>query len=462
MKQPIKLVVLIFVLSQCNNNSKKEVVQAAAPPKAAYFSMDNIVLAAVQDKASGLWGYIDRNGNYVISPKFQGAKNFKFNRAPAKADNSWGLINGKGEFVVSPTNDEFEYYKDGVYKSHGQISGFAYIDTTGKLIESYGSRDYEVSFINGIITTYNDGTKTYEKRDLKGNRLNDSVAISEPKKDTVYGDGLRSFEESSNDGAEFGFADSNGRVIIKPAYETVRAFSEGRAVIGQVGWGIEGDLDDRRTRYCYIDRKGHQMGAKFDKAGDFHFGLAPVRERGRHTQNNTTGEIGYQDGNYGYIDTNGFYAIEPKFLDAAIFQCGGFNCQNVGLTTSKADRDSLNSIGKNAGSKPIDHSSDSFKPLLIGTYKDLKSKEKFIDVELDNSKLLVIRVGSLRNNEKEYYARRTAVEINFKVESSGYKLKVRSGFFDDDSASFNIDGKTKDIICQYMGNDYRKVKTPVK
>jgi WG containing repeat len=322
-KAPI-LILLLLVLTHCKNNSKQEAVQKPEPPKPVYFNMDNVILAAVQDTATGLWGYIDQSGKYVITPQFQKANCFRFNRAPAKANNSWGLINGKGEFVVSNIEyDEFDYYKDGMYKSKREHSGFSFIDTSGHVVISFGdnSNIVEYRFAKGIIETYNYNTQKTEYYDLKKNLLANPDTSCFSMKDTT---------------ATFGEIPS------------------GLAKVQIRGNSREGDADDNRVRYTYIDNNGKHINQIFDNAGDFHYGLAPVRDRGYHTINNYTGIVGYHDGDCGFIDINGVYVIPPKFRDANIFQCAGFNCQNASFNTPKNEQDSLKSMGsENAVSKPI-------------------------------------------------------------------------------------------------------------
>ena len=62
-------------------------------------------VAAVQDADSSLYGYIDKNGDYVIEPQFGPAGGFAANGlAPVQdADSSlWGYIDKTGDYVIKP------------------------------------------------------------------------------------------------------------------------------------------------------------------------------------------------------------------------------------------------------------------------------------------------------------------------------------------------------------------------
>lgn len=59
-------------------------------------------LAAVQDSASGLWGFIDKTGEYVIAPEYYGAYSFSEGLAAVNIDGKWGFIDTQGNVVLEP------------------------------------------------------------------------------------------------------------------------------------------------------------------------------------------------------------------------------------------------------------------------------------------------------------------------------------------------------------------------
>lgn len=71
-------------------------------PNIGYFSTDGLCYA--EDSTSHLWGYIDRSGAWVISPRYTGASHFSEGRAMARDNESglWGMIDTEGNWIVEP------------------------------------------------------------------------------------------------------------------------------------------------------------------------------------------------------------------------------------------------------------------------------------------------------------------------------------------------------------------------
>lgn len=55
-------------------------------------------LAPVQ-ASNGKWGYINESQQFVISPRFEDAKEFQSGKAAVKANSKWGFINRRGEWL---------------------------------------------------------------------------------------------------------------------------------------------------------------------------------------------------------------------------------------------------------------------------------------------------------------------------------------------------------------------------
>ncbi len=73
------------------------------------FARYNIVSERCQDNDhgdssdGGKWGYIDKHGNWVVEPSFDGAKPFEGGLARVKVGTKWGYINRSGAYVWEPT-----------------------------------------------------------------------------------------------------------------------------------------------------------------------------------------------------------------------------------------------------------------------------------------------------------------------------------------------------------------------
>jgi hypothetical protein len=85
--------------------------------------------------ASGLYGYTDTKGRFVIAPRFQHATDFLDGVARVKENEYWGLINPKGEFVLQPRYADIQTFKEQtaiVCVQADHKSRYGLVDVTGK------------------------------------------------------------------------------------------------------------------------------------------------------------------------------------------------------------------------------------------------------------------------------------------------------------------------------------------
>lgn len=71
-------------------------------------------LAPVQDRASGLWGYIDRQGQWAVAPQFDAAYSFSDGLAGVNVGGQRGFIGPDGGFAVAPQFVDFTRAGGGV------------------------------------------------------------------------------------------------------------------------------------------------------------------------------------------------------------------------------------------------------------------------------------------------------------------------------------------------------------
>lgn len=79
----------------------------------------------------GRYGFIDKDGKFVINPQFDDARSFADGFAAVKMGH-WGFIDKTGKIIINPQFDDAESFSEGlaVVKMGGH---FGYTDTTGKL-----------------------------------------------------------------------------------------------------------------------------------------------------------------------------------------------------------------------------------------------------------------------------------------------------------------------------------------
>ena len=72
------------------------------------YPTDRKALAAVM--VGGKWGFIDRWGNFVITPIYKEVGEFSDGVAAVKVEDKWGFINAFGEMIIEPSFDTYEEY----------------------------------------------------------------------------------------------------------------------------------------------------------------------------------------------------------------------------------------------------------------------------------------------------------------------------------------------------------------
>lgn len=125
-------------------------------------------------KVKGLWGFVDKTGKMVIAPRFQNAVSFHDGMAGIQIDKKWGYIDRTGKIAVEPRPEIYGYaspfsdgrarvrndreegyidktgkfaiepnffqaddFQDGLALVRGEDVGWAYIDTSGKVIYKF-------------------------------------------------------------------------------------------------------------------------------------------------------------------------------------------------------------------------------------------------------------------------------------------------------------------------------------
>lgn len=135
-----------------------------------------------------LWGYIDRSGEYVVEPKFHDAWNFHEGLAVVKVEWARGYIDREGKFVVEPKYQYAGPFRAG--KARVMLDDvWQYIDHEGKPIG--------------------------EAEPVK---MEDDSVPEEMPLPTLRG-------------KKFGYADADGKFVIKPSFIQAKPFSEGLAAV---------------------------------------------------------------------------------------------------------------------------------------------------------------------------------------------------------------------------------------
>ncbi len=260
-------------------------------------NFDNMGLAwvTIGELGKEKYGYIDTNGKWKINPQYDDASSFeKDGLACVKYNGLYGYINNQGNWIINPQfEDAYTFSDNGL--ACVQLNGkYGFINSKGKY-EIYPTFDLAHSFSNGAAAVhYND---KWGYIDTTGN------LIIEAKVNYLYA--LGDFNKNGlahicNSDGKCGIIDINGDYVIKPIFDAIGDFSEnGLAPIL---------LNDK----CgFIDKNGDiVLEVQFDELGGFaKNGLAAVLSYNDKTVESNR----YETGKVGFIDKSGQLIIEQKF-----------------------------------------------------------------------------------------------------------------------------------------------------
>jgi hypothetical protein len=188
---------------------------------------DDEVSLTIDPRDKRTWGVIDRTGKMVVAPKFDQAFHFQEGTAPVQVDGKWGFIDRRGEYVIEPRFDQVFHFYEGLAKA--------------KRDEKWGFIDREGDF---AVEPVYDGAGHFSEGLA-------NVAVRDPEEGNLV----------------WGYVDRSGKVVIEPKCHGAGEFSEGYAAVRSED-GLKG----------YIDREGNQMIPFRFRSGDpFRNGLARAR-----------------------------------------------------------------------------------------------------------------------------------------------------------------------------------------
>jgi len=216
---------------------------------AIHFSIfsEGLAPVAVGDP-SGLFGYIDKTGKFVIQPKFIAAHSFSQGLAAVRMGKKWGYINKLGNVVINPQ-----------FQAAGDFSeNLAPVRIPG-----------DVHFIHPFTHTeaYTDGSWGFIDKTGK--------VIIAPKFDgaNAFSEGLACVRIiDPKEGYVVGYINCKGEMVISPRFGSGRSFSSGLAAVRVFTkeWGIIPN-----QKWGYIDKTGQiKIKPTFETVGDFSDELA--------------------------------------------------------------------------------------------------------------------------------------------------------------------------------------------
>lgn len=252
-------------------------------------------------KAAGKIGYMNKSGKVIIKPQFDKGGQFSEGRASVMVssgnDEKWGFINKQGKFIVTPQYSQVENFSSGMARvmSADKLYGYVNLDGVSVIKPQY---TYAESFCEGLAVVQD--VSTTAGADGKYGYINkDGKWTIDPKYDAAksFSEGIASVQVDGN----WGFIDKTGKISIETKFLYAEGFSNGLAyVIG---------LPDASFKWGYINKTGTAVikfdtEPVYDTAGYFKEGMAKAFIPAASSSENSK---------WGFIDTNGKYAITPQF-----------------------------------------------------------------------------------------------------------------------------------------------------
>ncbi len=250
-----------------------------------------------------VWGFIDKQGKFVIEPRFPAAGPFHDGlasfRTGATWSADWGYINKKGEVEIEPQFGSALGFSNGIARVYIRTNAYGFINKDGEFV---------IEAVYDEAEDFSEGYAAVKKGGQWGfiGRAGDMKIEARFQDATSFSEGLAAVELDE----KWGYIDRTGDIKIEAKYQAARSFSEGLAAV-KVGdkWG-------------YIDQDGNfAVEPAFDGARIFSEGLAIVEK----------------DKKYGAIDKTGQFVIGAEYDFIAPFSngtaWGGINGEGISLDT---------------------------------------------------------------------------------------------------------------------------------
>ena len=167
----------------------------------------------------GGWGFIDKNGDFIIKPKYQYTSPFYENKA---------AVVPKKDFNNKPNRKE----------------KYCFINHNAEILFQKLFEGADIRYSEGLCAVYDNG---YGFIDDKGEYVIpcDFYFVSH------FSDGLARFRPKGKN-KKYGFIDTSGNVVIEPVFTSVKSFKNGLAQV------IIGD-EYEQFLYGYIDKQGNYI-----------------------------------------------------------------------------------------------------------------------------------------------------------------------------------------------------------
>jgi hypothetical protein len=208
-----------------------------------------------KDPVSGLYGYLDAKGQWVIQPAFRQCENFDaFGGVWAmKKDGKWLYIDGVGREMGGRTDGRAQYFsKDGLAVLEQNTNGLQLIDSKGNKIKDLPVFKQFGAFLEDRMIYQS------AQNSLVGYITIDGELLGEARFGLAsqdFSDGMAMVQDPIT--RKFGFINKAGELVIPMTWDTIGSFQSGKALFKKNGaFG----LIDKKGNPVTLPRKYGWMG----------------------------------------------------------------------------------------------------------------------------------------------------------------------------------------------------------
>jgi hypothetical protein len=303
------ILLLIIIISSCSQKGTND--------KCTY----DLIAVESDEK----WGYIDKEGKYVINPQFKEAFLFTEGLALVQSqDGKYGYIGEDGKFVINATYKNATIFSDGLAFVTVE-NGFP------TCIDNKGEVKFELKDV-AEASSFQEGFAAVKIKDKWGYIDKSGKVVINPQFEDAadFEEGLAAIstkKDKDSKETNWGYIDTEGKIVINPQFSKAYSFREGKALVSD------------GKKFGYIDTKGlYAINPQFDEAKWFSDGIAAIKQGESWGFINSEGKIiinpqfekatSFRKGlaavrsgkdNWGYIDKDGKYVVNPQFKDASRF-----------------------------------------------------------------------------------------------------------------------------------------------
>jgi hypothetical protein len=255
-------------------------------------------LLPLRQGLKGKIGYFDKTAKFAIAPQFDRATSFNEGLAQVcfckggnclsgGATRQCGYIDSPGKFVITPKLGLGTSFQDGVaiFSPNSLDIGFKLIDQKGQEV------------VSDVLTAVGD-YQLYNNFSDKWQFQSDLLPVRAE--------------------GNWGYIRRTGGYGITPRFNRAYSFSQDRAVV-KIGNDDTNYGSEWRGRWALIDTSGHIVDTR--KQNNLEPQLESIVTGGRQFSEEVI-LVKASNDRYGYIDQDGQWVIEPKFLDAEDFSHG--------------------------------------------------------------------------------------------------------------------------------------------